>query len=134
MQITNNFMSKILVKQTTERKKKRAINFLGKIQKFIYGTLDHDDELYYDEQLKNLRINQETLKINIEKQFTLVRSVYEVVNGTYVDVKNNLLILQEQLNNASIFINQNLNCRLWYGYLKKMLHTYNMTLKKIYSL
>jgi hypothetical protein len=117
MQITNNFMSKILVKQTTERKKKRAINFLGKIQKFIYGTLDHDDELYYDEQLKNLRINQETLKINIEKQFTLVRSVYEVVNGTYVDVKNNLLILQEQLNNASIFINQNLNCRLWYGYL-----------------
>jgi hypothetical protein len=76
MQITNNFMSKILVKQTTERNKKRATNFLGKFQKILYGTLVYDDELYYEEQLKNLRTNQETLKVNVEKQFTLVRSTW----------------------------------------------------------
>jgi Domain of unknown function (DUF4806) len=91
-----NYLEKTLEKG---KRKRRALDFIGKINKFISGTLDHDDEEYHDEQIKSLFENEKHIQHNAEKQTTIIKQLFKVSNSTMLNTEQNLNMVKEQIEN-----------------------------------
>jgi Baculovirus F protein len=89
-----------------KEREKRSINFLGKFEKWMKGTLDYEDGLYYDRQLEILKGNEENIKHNADKQITIIKSIFEATNKSFYEAENTLkeLRLQKSGNTAAMQI------------------------------
>lgn len=107
---TRNNIDATLYEILPKTKKKRGlINGLGSVFKSITGNLDYEDGQHFEQAIKNLEQNQQTLDDNINKQFSLSSEIINTFNQTIsklyrneVTVESKLLeveeILKEQVN------------------------------------
>jgi hypothetical protein len=59
-----------------------------------------------------MRENQEVLKIDLEKQVTIMRSMYVAENSTYLETKDNLVLLQNRIQNLTDFLDKDTQDKL----------------------
>jgi hypothetical protein len=90
------------------RSKRGLVNFGGTIQKFLYGSMDNGDRLYYDRQLKNLEKNENTLKVDLQQQITIIKSIYQLANESYTELNGNLNEIENKMENITAYME-----RLW---------------------
>jgi hypothetical protein len=103
---------KILMEETVDfqhnqvRSKRGLGNFLGTVQNYLYGTMDYKDRIYYDHQLKSLRKNEETLKIDRQEQITIIKTIYQLANQTYADLNDDLSKINDRVTNITDWLAQ----------------------------
>lgn len=74
---------------TVTKTKRGIINPLGSIIKCITGNLDNSDAEYYDEQIKQLQLNQNNLKKNLLNQVTLLETTIDKFQDLVYNISHN---------------------------------------------
>ena len=103
---TEELIAKLVGRDDNKRRRKRGLlDFVGKVTKALFGTMDEDDAQYYNEQIEHFERNSNSLTHLLRQQLTIVRSTLGAVNNTLTDVfynerkmKNGLLQLQHYVN------------------------------------
>jgi hypothetical protein len=96
---TENLLKEITGQQTGGIRKKRGVfNFVGELSKILFGTMDEDDEKYYNEQIKLFEQNSEDMTSLLKQQLYVVKSSLGAVNNTLADVEYNEGLLKEGMN------------------------------------
>lgn len=67
---------------TTIRNKRGLIDGVGKLSKFMFGTLDAEDAKYYDEEIKKLSKNDQHILNLIKNQTLIVDSTVKILKNT----------------------------------------------------
>lgn len=106
--------------QRTRRIKRGMIDTVGEAAKVLFGTMDHDDAMYYDDKIKEASYNQHELSKLEKEQAAVMISTIKIINKTINDVNNNQVsiiqsfdkivefqnltrtVLQDKLNNMTI--------------------------------
>ena len=71
------------------RKKRGLFDFVGKVSKIIFGTMDGDDAQYYNEQTEHFERSSDSLTYLLKQQLTIVRSTVGAINEKSCDVTYN---------------------------------------------
>jgi hypothetical protein len=71
------------------RIKRGIFNFIGEISKILFGTLDNEDAVYYNEQIKQSEENSEDISKLLKQQLFVVKSSLGSINNTLTDVEYN---------------------------------------------
>ena len=83
---------------TEKRKQKRGlINAVGKINKWLFGTLDNDDEQKYDSYISTLSKNQHTLNNEIKQSLSILSNVTAFYKNSILTIESNQLKIQEKI-------------------------------------
>ena len=64
-------------------------NFVGKISRALFGTMDDDDVQYYHDQIDRLEQGSTTLTELVKQQLIVVKSMLGTFNETLTDVDYN---------------------------------------------
>lgn len=78
------------------------MNFMGTVQKYLYGTLDANDGERYDNYIKILQQNQVTLQQDISSTQTVIKQLTKDIDSRLDAIKNNQEVMQIRLNNLSL--------------------------------
>ena len=81
-----------------KRPKRGLLNFIGKTHKYLYGTLDADDGERYDNYIRTLQNNQETLHQDITSTQTVLKELTENIDTQLTIVKTNQQKLMNHIN------------------------------------
>ena len=103
---TEQLIAKIVGRDDDKHRRKRGLfDFIGKVSKALFGTLDGDDAQYYNEQIEHFERNSSSLTHLLKQQLTIVQSTLGTANDTLSDVsynekkmRNGLLQLQRYVN------------------------------------
>jgi hypothetical protein len=87
------------------RTKRGLFNFVGQISHSLFGTLDSDDEEFFNNKISQLEEQAGLIKLARE-QMVVVKSTLKSVNRTLHEVTNNELILEKGLQDIKKFINK----------------------------
>ena len=80
-------------------------NFIGGIDKILFGSMDSKDASYYAEKISSLEKEQiDFLKLS-KKQITIVRSTLRSLNSTLLAVSENERILSRGLEEMAKRVN-----------------------------
>ena len=71
------------------RIKRGVFNFVGTISKILFGTMDEDNALYYNEQIKHFEQNSDGLTDLLKQQLYVVQSSLGAINETLTDMEYN---------------------------------------------
>jgi hypothetical protein len=71
------------------RKKRGLFDFVGKVSKILFGTMDEDDAQYYNDQIEHFERSSDSLTHLLKQQLTIVRSTLGAINETLLDVTYN---------------------------------------------
>lgn len=71
------------------RKKRGLFDFVGKVSKVLFGTMDEDDAQYYNDQIEHFERSSDSLTHLLKQQLTIVRSTLGAINETLLDVTYN---------------------------------------------
>jgi hypothetical protein len=74
------------------REKRGIFNFIGNVAHSLFGMLDSDSEVFYNQKTSQLEEQLESLKM-MREQTIVVRSTMKSVNKTQHDLSTNELIL-----------------------------------------
>jgi hypothetical protein len=88
------------------RTKRGLFNFVGQISHSLFGTLDSDDEQFFNNNISQLEEEQAGLVRLAREQMVVVKSTLKSVNRTLNEVTNNELILEKGLQDIKEFINK----------------------------
>lgn len=58
----------------SNRNKRGLFDFVGKVSKTLFGTMDGDDAQYYNEQIEHFECSSSSLTGLLKQQLTIVRS------------------------------------------------------------
>lgn len=83
------------------RTKRGLINGIGKVSKWLFGTLDSDDEQNIYSYLETLKSNNNDLQTSIKKQQTLLKELSETYTQNFDKLSKNQIILRNELENVS---------------------------------
>lgn len=103
------------------------INAVGKINKWLFGTLDADDETKYDKYINTLIKNQESLYYDTKNSMTILSNITQTYKKDILIIENNQQKIQERIESLdakSISLAENL-------YLSLILDNINNQLQKI---
>ena len=78
----NKLISNILGSRTDLISKRGLVNAVGSLAKQLFGTLDENDAVYYDEQIKILHENEKHLQSLLNQQTSVKESVVGHINKT----------------------------------------------------
>lgn len=93
------------MERDTHRQKRGIFNLIGHVAHSLFGMLDSESEVFYNQKIAQLEEEQlEWLKL-IREQTTVVRSTLKSVNKTLHDVSVNELTLTRELQQVLKFIN-----------------------------
>jgi hypothetical protein len=81
-----------------------VFNFIGELSKILFGTMDEDDALYYNEQIKLFEQNSEDTNTLLKQQLSVMKSSLGAVNSTLVDVKYNENLLRVGISNITRYM------------------------------
>jgi hypothetical protein len=97
------------------RKKRGLFNFIGQVGT-LFGTLDSENEEFYNQKISRLEEQTDLIKLS-RGQMAIVKSTLKSVSGTLHDVSRNELILEKGLDEIKKFINhENGEIRQKYSY------------------
>lgn len=124
-------LKKFLKQFSMKKRTKRGIlNFVGTVQKWLYGTLDAEDGARYDSYIQTLDENQQTINKNLEDQAQVLRQVTKTFHDQFLTIENNQVLISQRIKNISAN-NQNLHTILT---LNLILDNINMQSNKIRDL
>jgi hypothetical protein len=102
---TEGLLREITGRQTTGKRKKRGVfNFIGELSKILFGTMDDDDAVYYNEQIKLFEQNSEDTNTLLKQQLSVMKSSLGAVNSTLVDVEYNENLLRVGISNITRYM------------------------------
>jgi len=68
------------------RRKRRLFDFVGKVRKVLFGTMDEDDAQHYNDQIEHFEQNSNSLTHLLKQQLTVVRSTFGAINESLSDI------------------------------------------------
>lgn len=80
------------------REKRSLFNGVGKIIRTLFGNLDEDDALYFDEQMTDMDVKQTNTLNLIQNQTSLVRSTIHIIQDKFANTEKNLKVITTNLN------------------------------------
>ncbi|XP_013196661.2 uncharacterized protein LOC106139710 [Amyelois transitella] len=122
-QLKLDSLSHLVSETDSKNRHKRAIEFIGEIMKFFFGTLDADDARKYDEAINSCQQNEHEV-------FSLMKDNIHVVQSTI----KNFNISIKQLNDNEFRINKQLSKLEYIMQQNTKLTTNSINLSKINSL
>lgn len=90
------------------KEKRGLINPIGTISKWLFGTLDSNDEQKYDRQIKTLQENQNKLAHELELQISLSQHIIENYNTTINRILENQLKLKNKIDELTKIIDNDI--------------------------
>ena len=84
-------------RDSDERHRRGLFNFIGKVSKALFGTMDDDDAQFYHDHIEHLEQGSITLKQLLKEQLIVVKSTLGTVNATLTDVEYNEHKMREGL-------------------------------------
>ena len=84
-------------RESEERRRRGLFNFIGKVSKALFGTMDDDDAQFYHDHIEHLEQGSTTLTQLLKKQLIVVKSALGTVNATLTDVEYNERKMREGL-------------------------------------
>ena len=95
---TQRLLTDIVQKREDDTRHKRGLfNFVGKLSKALFGTMDEDDAQYYHDQIDRFEQGSTTLTQLVKQQLIVVKSTLETFNETLTDVDYNERKMREGL-------------------------------------
>lgn len=91
----NNLLIHSDLTTNTRRKKRGLFNSFGQALKIVTGTMDADDEEYYNEKINTIALDNRRIYQLEKDQLTIIQSTLWGVNKTTAEMKNNQDILSE---------------------------------------
>jgi hypothetical protein len=76
------------------RPRRGILNFVGEISEVLFGTLDENDVVYYDEQIRRFERNSDNTDLLKQQVYVIkfrrqrVKSTLEALNDTLVEVEH----------------------------------------------
>lgn len=89
-----------------KRSKRGLINLGGKVSKWLFGTLDAEDGKRINSIFKHLDKNDHLLQEKINEQITLVKEIMVKTNHSISQIKSNMLIITQNINQFSERLNE----------------------------
>ena len=86
--LENIITNKIRTFTDNHRVKRGLLNIIGKTQKWLFGTLDSDDEQYIKSYLDSLQSNENKLNDNLKQQHSLLKLMSETYNDQFQKLPN----------------------------------------------
>lgn len=80
------------------RSKRGLLNVVGKVDKWLFGTLDSDDEFRYNNYFNTLSKNQETLNKNFYKEHSILSTVTQEYSKNLEKINSNQKVILEKIN------------------------------------
>lgn len=80
------------------RQKRGLLNVVGKVDKWLFGTLDSDDETRYNNYFNTLTKNQDILNKNFYKEQSILSTVTQEYTKNLDKINNNQLLILEKIN------------------------------------
>ena len=81
-----------------KRSKRGLLNVVGKVDKWLFGTLDSDDETRYNNYFESLTKNQEILNNNLYKEQSILSTVTQEYTKNLQKLNTNQIIIAEKIN------------------------------------
>jgi hypothetical protein len=88
-----------------KRNKRGLFNFVRKISKALFGTMDNDDAQYYHDQIDHFEQGSATLTELVKRQLIVVKSMLGTFNETLTDVDYNERKMREGLGQLKAYVN-----------------------------
>jgi hypothetical protein len=88
----------------TRRRTRELFNFVGKISKALFGTMDDEDAQFYHDQIKRFEQGTTTLTQLVKQQLVIVKSTLCTFNETLTDVEYNEVRMREGLSQLQKYI------------------------------
>lgn len=106
IQTTRQLLSEIVqVKNENSRQARGLFNFVGKVSKSLFGTLDDEDAQFCYEHIERLKQGTTTLTQLMKQQLMIVKSVLCTFNETLTDVEYNEIKMAEWLKQLQRHVN-----------------------------
>jgi hypothetical protein len=86
------------------RYRRGLFNFIGKISKTLFGTMDDDDAQYYHDQIDRFERGSTTLTQLVKQQLIVVTATLGAFNETLTDVDYNERKIREGLNQLQMYV------------------------------
>lgn len=99
--LTDEARNKLTNIQPNIRTKRGLLNVVGKVQKWLFGTLDSSDGEYYDKAIQTLINNQKTINHEMTKQLTLTKTFTQKFQNTLSKLNKNQIDIRERLQTIS---------------------------------
>jgi hypothetical protein len=87
------------------REKRGLFNFIGQVSHSLFGTLDSENEEFYNQKISQLEGEQADLIKLSREQMVIVKSTLKLVNRTLQYVSGNELLLEKCLDEIKKSIN-----------------------------
>lgn len=87
---------------TKLRTKRGLANFVGTAQKWLFGTLDAQDEIKYDNYMKTLEDNQNSINKDLNSQKQIMTKLAEIVDSELKIIGNNQKRILEKLEDLDL--------------------------------
>lgn len=93
-----NVITQRLDQLIVTKQKRGLLNLVGKVDKYLFGTMDADDEKYFNDQIQLIRNNQYKLSLDLAKQKSVLLNITEAYNKKITKISQNQQILVQHLN------------------------------------
>lgn len=90
----NNIISK-------RREKRALIKAVGIATKWLFGTMDEDDQINYDKKISELQSNQKTIARELNLQTSLSHKLIDHYNDTITKIYENQELIKNKINEIS---------------------------------
>jgi hypothetical protein len=105
LEMNADILADIIGEDNGESRWKRGVlNFVGKISKMLFGTLDEDDADYYDEQIRHFERDAEDTTELLKQQVYVTKSTLGALNATLADVAHNDKLVREGLTDIQQYL------------------------------
>ena len=102
---TRQLLSDISHREDGNRKQKRGLfNFVGKISKALFGTMDDKDAQFYHDQIERFEQGTTTLTQLMKQQLMIVKSTLCTFNEMLTDVEYNEIKMREGLSQLQTYV------------------------------
>jgi hypothetical protein len=106
LQETEKTLNEIIGKPEKTRRRRGALNFIGEINKLLFGKLDADDAEYYNAQIKHFEEESDDMTTLLKQQLSIVRASLRTVNSTISYVEYNNQVIKEGVNKVKNYIEE----------------------------
>ncbi|KAK0070792.1 hypothetical protein PV325_014064, partial [Microctonus aethiopoides] len=91
------------------RSKRGLINIVGKANKWLFGTLDADDEKRYNQAILNLQLNEKNIIKELNLQMSLSKNLIDNYNKTITSLNSNQEKLEHSVNILQASVQSTIN-------------------------
>jgi hypothetical protein len=106
VRFSERLISEIVEPDNGHRRMKRGVlNFVGKVSKILFGTMDEDDTKYYNDHIEHFEQTSDSLTHLLRQQLTVVRATLRAVNETLLDVTYNEDRLRDGITRLQQYVN-----------------------------